>query len=537
MKRNKWTIILTITLLFAGSGCQKFLEEDAVSIITADSYYIDANGFEDLVKSNYTLLRDITQQRNLVLLGTDMFTDLGWANPSDAGSGLNLYDVRMNSEEPSLKSLWDLLYREVARTNTAIERAPDIDMDESLKAVRVGEAKFLRAYSYFLLVQEWGDIPMPLTETTSATRHVEKVAAADVYTQILKDLADAEAALPDQASDYGRATKGAAQFLLARVYLTRGWNFNNSLGGSPSDFDMALQYADKIISAYPLAEHYSDLFPQHSENPLLETFPTQNDLNPEIVFAVQYSNDVLTYNGDPSNPDALPGNNAHSIFGGGVESMPGQLARTSEYNRQLPDYVVTPAMYRLYSPQMDTRYQWNFVDAIVALHSVSGFEPISGDTTTMININKGDTVVWYRPWNNPADPADKGLDVGGTKPYAVLNTPDFGTVDKTPYHDKFQTPLMWKFWQPGIPYGDAYGTTDFILFRSAEAYLIAAEAIVKGASGGQLGGADVYYNKVLDRALGDNAGADPMMAANPADVTVPRFGFIPRHARGMSPST
>ncbi len=342
--------------------------------------------------------------------------------------------------------------------------------------------------------------------------------SADVYTQILKDLTDAEAVLPETASDYGRATKGAARFLLSRVYLTRGWNYNNSLGGSAADFDKALQFADDIIDAYPLAEHYSDLFPQHSENPLTETFPSQNDRNPEIVFAVQYSDDVLTYLGDPSNPDALPGNNAHSIFGGGVEEMPGQNSRTSEYNRHLNDFVVTPAMYRLYDPQLDNRYQWNFVDAIVALHDVKNFQPVIGDTTIKINISAGDTVVRYRAWNNPADPSEKGIDVGGDKPYAVLNTSDFGTIGKTAYHDEFKTPLMWKFWQPGIPYGDAYGTTDFILFRSAEAYLIASEAIVKGASGGKLGDASVYYNKVLDRALGDDKGEMPYRAADPAAV-------------------
>src|SRR5690606_33151726 len=114
------------------------------------------------------------------------------------------------------------------------------------------EAKFLRALTYFYLVQTWGDIPMPLTETASADKAVVRVPSATVYTQILQDLTEAEAALPVVATDYGRVTKGAAQFLLARVYLTRGWNYNNSLGGNADDFNKALEYADKIIAAYPL---------------------------------------------------------------------------------------------------------------------------------------------------------------------------------------------------------------------------------------------------------------------------------------------
>ena len=411
---NKWHIILTTFLLFAGAGCKDYLKEVSVSDITSDSYYIDQNGFEDLVKSNYTLLRDITDARNLVMQGTDIFSDNGW-NKESSGSALNTYDVNMNSSLGDLSDLWDLLYREVGRCNTTISRAPDVEMDESLKAVRVGEAKFLRAYCYFQLVQQWGDVPMPLTETLTASKEVTKVPAADLYTQILQDLTDAEQALPATASDYGRATKGAAQFLLARVYLTRGWNYNNSLGGTPQDFGKALEYADKIIAAYPLAANYSDLFPKHSENPLEETFPTQNDKNPEIVFAVQYSDDVLTYSGDPTDPNANPGNDAHSIFGGNVEDMPGQLSRSSEYNRHLDKFSVTPAAYRLFDPQMDTRYQWDFVDAIYALHDVANFKPIAGDDNTTINISKGDTVVYYRPWNDPASAAEKGIDEGGTK--------------------------------------------------------------------------------------------------------------------------
>jgi hypothetical protein len=175
------------------------------------------------------------------------------------------------------------------------------------------------------LVQQWGDIPMPLEETTTASREVIRVPAAQVYAQIIADLMEAESVLPARGStDYGRATKGAAQFLLAKVYLTRGWNYNNSLGGSPSDFDEAVKYADMVIASYPLEPEYRNLFPLHSENPLEETFPSQDDQNPEIVFAVQYSDDVLTYLGDPTNGDAEEGNDYHSIFGGGAEDIPGE---------------------------------------------------------------------------------------------------------------------------------------------------------------------------------------------------------------------
>ena len=232
----------TLLMILISTGCKDFLEENSISNQTTDGYYINEAGFEDLIRSNYTLLRDIHQARNLVMQGTDMFTAGGWneaANGSQ-GNALNAYDVRMNSALGDLAAYWDLLYRQIGRSNTAVSRQDVIvDMDEGLKAIRVAEAKFLRSLAYFYLVQQWGDIPMPLEEVTSASREVTKVPAAEVYTQIISDLMEAESVLPARGdTDYGRATKGAAQFLLAKVHLTRGWNFNNSLGGSAKRLNM-----------------------------------------------------------------------------------------------------------------------------------------------------------------------------------------------------------------------------------------------------------------------------------------------------------
>jgi hypothetical protein len=507
---------MIVLLLFAGTSCEDYLEENSISSQTTESYYVDEDGFEDLVKSTYSLLRTIHQQRGLVFLGTDIFTSKGWneAGSGAAGGVLNVYDIRFTASNGTVSSLWNVLYKEIGRTNTAISRQGDIvGMDEDLLATRVGEAKFLRAFCYFYLVQQFGDIPMPLEETTSATREVTKFTAAEVYTQILKDLSEAEAVLPtSDNTEYGRATKGAAQFLLARVYLTRGWNYDNSLGGSAADFDKAVEYADKVISAYPLEPEYKNLFPLHAENPLEETFPDQVDKNDEIVFAVQYSDDVLSYDG---------GNDYHSIFGGSAEDIPGSLGRTSDYNRHaVGNFITTPAMYRLFDPELDSRYKHNFVEAMYALADVNGFVPNLDDPNTTIDIAKGDTVLYFPPWNNPASDSEKGMDVGGSKPYGVLNVDEIGITEGTPFHQEdYKTPLMWKFWQPGIEYDDAMGTLDYVLFRSAEAYLIAAEAMVKGASNGNMGGADVYYNKVVDRALGANAGAEPKCAAAPADLS------------------
>lgn len=523
-----------IALMFlVAPGCKNtFLDETPVSTLTTDVYYKTETGFEDLVRSCYPLLRNIHQSRSLVLLGTDLFSPNGYndpkfaTTPANAGA-LNQYDAGLNSSLDDFRSLWTLLYAELGRVNTAIGRADGVTgMNETLKATRVAEAKFLRSLVLFYLVQQWGDVPMPLTETQSASKEATRIASVDIYKQILADLLDAESKLPVVASNYGRVTKGAAQFLLARVYLTRGWNFKNALGGSNADFTLALQYADKIIDAYPLAAKYKDLFPTRSKNPLTQYTGAQNDKNPEIVFSVQYNPDVLTNKTDPAFPvDAAGGNNLHSVFGGNAESFPGTKGRTSDYNRSQPIYPLAAAVYRFYDPQNDSRYDNNFLEVGYALLAVAGFKPLPlVNPNLKINIKSGDTVVYFRPWNNPATALkDRGIDVGGTRNYSVINGDEWGggynivngvSVSGFPSGE----PNMWKFWQPNIPYGDAYGTFNESIFRAAEAYLIAAEAIVKGATGGKLGTADVYYNKVLDRALGTNAGTDPKCAKFPGNI-------------------
>ncbi len=517
MKKYKiFNAVVALLILFSGTSCKDFLTENSISNVTTDSYVIDETGYEDLVRACYPLTREIIafQDRiNIGLNGTDIFTQGGYDNPAiTTVSPFEMYDVTLAASDGNLSKFWDVLYSEIGRTNTALERAANITYsDAAKKAARVSEAKFLRALCYFYLVQTWGDVPMPLKETTAADKAVVKVPSAEIYTQILKDLTEAEAALPATATDYGRVTKGAAQFLLAKVYLTRGWNYNNSLGGTSSDFQTALTWADKVIAAYPLVAQYKTLFPLHDENPLKQYTGAQNDQNSEVVFAIQYSSDVLTYTNEVSTD---PGNCYHSQFGGSGEALPGNLGRTSDYNRNLSSAIATPAMYRLFDPQKDNRYAHDFVDVQYALKDAPNYGYSLTDASLKISYVKGDTVAYFPAWNETITLDKKGIDVGGTKKYTVITIADYGKQQTSRLNGL--TPMMWKFWQPGIQYGNGFGTFDFDLFRSAEAYLIAAEAVVKGATGGTLGAAENYYNKVLDRSVG--VGVDPQCAKYPEDI-------------------
>lgn len=514
--------LLVISLILTGMGCADLFKEKSISNATSDSYYSTEKGFEELVKSCYPLYRNITNKTlEIVVNGTDIFTGGGFRNPTGVGDPLNTYDNRLNSSMGgTLNDLWDWLYMEISRTNTVISRADNVTFaNPDLKEVRVSEAKFLRALSYFFLVQKWGDIPLRTSETVTADKAVVREPQAAVYEQIIRDLTEAEARLPVTATDEGRITKGAAQFLLGKVYLTRGWNYNNALGGSNADFQTALSWLDRVIEAYPLADDYSSLFPRKTKNPLSQYSGSQNVKSPEVIFAVQYSNNVLTNVNDNVILDNAsgagePGNWYHSRFQGNGDDLPGSPGRTSDYNRYQSVCDVAPSLFRLYDPELDKRYDANFLEVYYAIQDAPNTPYSLDDPSLTVSYSRGDTVLYFPPWNKPATQEQKGIDEGGPHKYTVINIDQFGGARTSRLNGKMMG--IWKFWEPNIVYGDGHGTCDFALFRSAEAYLLAAEAIVKGATGGRLGGADVYYNKVLDRAVG--AGVDPQCAKYPADI-------------------
>jgi hypothetical protein len=150
-----------------------------------------------------------------------------------------------------------------------LEKVPGISMDETQKNYILGEAKFLRALGYFYLVRLYGDVPLVTSTEEQLKAGTTRSPAAAVFTQIVKDATEAEAALPATwpTADKGRATKGSAEALLAEQYIWR------------KDWANAATAAKKIIDSgnYSLVANYIQAFLPGSQN------------RPEEVFAAQSS--------------------------------------------------------------------------------------------------------------------------------------------------------------------------------------------------------------------------------------------------------
>lgn len=164
---------------------------------------------------------------------------------------------------------WASSYLGISRANIVLSRIDDIDMDAGLRERLRGEALFLRSLFYYHMTVAFGNIPLVLTETASVEEGQEhtQATASTIYPQLIADLNEAESKLPQSytGTDIGRATKGAAATLLAKIYLVTGAN-----GDAESTLRRILTYG------YDLVDDYADLW------------GAANEHNVESIFEVEF---------------------------------------------------------------------------------------------------------------------------------------------------------------------------------------------------------------------------------------------------------
>lgn len=205
-------------------ACNKKLNVLDKNNPTTESYFKTAAELQNGVNAVYSSMRS----GNLV--GREWFFTHDMRGSETGSGGAQLEAPRaelLTQPKPSpsnavMTSVWTGCYQMINRANLVITKAPDVKDDVSLRDVTVGEAEFLRAWAYFELVSQWGDVPLYTEPISSVTGYKAQSPSADVYSLIISDLTDAAAKLPAVASQQGRATKGAAYALLGRVQMQNG---------------------------------------------------------------------------------------------------------------------------------------------------------------------------------------------------------------------------------------------------------------------------------------------------------------------------
>lgn len=449
---NAFRALTVAVLLLVGQSCNNVLEEKVISSIGND-YIATPKGFEDAAKAAYAPLRAYyATQQGLTM--TEYGTDL-YATGADGGyKGFHFYDTQLNSFVDFLANVWDELYRGINTCNAVIERAPAATgITDVLKKQRVAEMKFLRAHYYYLLLQQWGGVDLRLTETLAPTKKTSRASEADIYKTIISDL---EGAIPDldpkiRANEYGRATKAAAEHMLARVYLTRA----SSASKAADDYAKAATLAQNVIANYGfrLLPDFASVFVQGG-----------GEINDEVIFAVQYTADPLT--NASSSPVAngggnTGGNNLHLFFGMQYDVQPG-MVRDIFYGR--PFKRLRPTTYcieTVFKDRVnDSRYKKTFRDTWLC-NSPGAFNTSFDQSKARLTFKAGDTTIFIPGF-------EMSLAERAKRPYQVLVPSRY---------DEALFPTLQKFFdtqRPDRTYEQ--GSRDYLVFRLAETYLILAEA-------------------------------------------------------------
>jgi len=196
--------------------------------------------------------------------------------------------------------VWGSAYKIINRANVVLDRVPAITMDPALRTRVLGEAHFLRALAYFDLVRCFGDVPLIEHEVKSLDGlRVSRTPAAQVQALIVSDLQEAISGLPPSYSgaDVGRVTRGAAQALLAKVYLTA------------KDWTNAAQLAGQVMAS----QRYT-LLPNWKDNFKIATKIT----NSESIFEINYDGVLDPGAGSVhtlfSLPSGFPGGDAYGLM-------------------------------------------------------------------------------------------------------------------------------------------------------------------------------------------------------------------------------
>ncbi len=266
--------LFAVVFLLTASSCQKdFLDRRPPGELTFEEFFKTSDHAVQATNAVYEQFRSFDCAGLSYLACTDVLSD-----DADKGSTFNdaplmrdLDDLTFDASNPFIAPVYKGFYRAIARANVAIENIPPIDMDAALRARLVGECKVLRAYSYLLLVQWFGDLPL-ITKTLQNDEYYAQVRnpRTEIYAQIEADLKDAIAALPERdayaPADKGRASKGAARGLLAKLYMIQG------------EWAKAETQCMDIIGSnkYSLLNRYADNFLPVGENGAESVFEFQS---------------------------------------------------------------------------------------------------------------------------------------------------------------------------------------------------------------------------------------------------------------------
>jgi starch-binding outer membrane protein, SusD/RagB family len=287
MTRQLWKLLGVAAALTGLAACED-LNEEIVTGVT-NEFLETSLGADASVTGAYNRLRNFYGQERetaMTMVGTD-----SWEKGGELGadSYWNDYTAQLSPTAGGNnhnQNNWQNTYEGINAANTAIAAlGEESTVAEPTRSVRRGEAQFLRALFYFNLVRTYGDVHLILEPTAEPTTQASRTPVAQIYSEaIVPDLDAAITAPPVSQSNFGRATKGAAQMLLAEVLLTRA---------GPGDIARARDLTTAVISSgtYALKPNYESIFCGPARSRAACDFVAANEQDREFIYSVQFTGD------------------------------------------------------------------------------------------------------------------------------------------------------------------------------------------------------------------------------------------------------
>ncbi len=274
MKRNMNSSLLLLPFLFVLACSEGYLDFEPEGKLPEADFFVTEAHADQAVVAIYAHMRTWGQVAFPFMAIQEIPSDnsIKGSVVGDAAF-LNDYDrFAVVPNEGQVNDYWSARYKGVNLCNQVIDKIDNTSTGEAKKTRLVAESKFLRAYFYFDLVRAYGDIPLVTSTETAAEQAAVKAPKNDVYTQIVSDLNDAISGLPVEhdAANTGRATKGAAQTLLAKVDLYL------------QNYSEAATLTDQVIASgvYTLMDDFWGMFRIANENCAESVFEIQCPYDP-----------------------------------------------------------------------------------------------------------------------------------------------------------------------------------------------------------------------------------------------------------------
>lgn len=316
------------------TSCSDFLDASNKSNVTDKQTFATKEGFNSLVNDAYQHLQNVYAAplfTSCFSAGTDMYADAR----NKMNEPLNTYET-LTPENTDIKNLYTYLYAGIRAANSVSYYAQTAQIDAKTKGQLVGEARVLAAYEYYLLVNNFGGVPIMKDFLTTAGTGYPKSSAEDVYAYIISELEDVISKNVLQASTAnkggGRISQETAKAILAKTYLSAAWDLNKQ-----DYFSKAAALADEVIAGRRLTTPYAKLWKADGSG----------DDNEEFLWDVEY--DLATANNTTSGGTEWSGYYCNYL-GGNEDNI---KATTSSY---------VPTLYALHCfKKGDQRYDATFM--------------------------------------------------------------------------------------------------------------------------------------------------------------------------------